>query len=359
LRARLDGVDAEGKAKSLAMGVQDYSQPVEATVLIRGELDKPAQKVSRGFLQVLHHPGTPSSLPSDGSGRLELATWLTSAENPLTARVMVNRVWQKLLGRGIVGSPNNFGTTGQAPSHPELLDYLAVRFMKENWSVKSLIRELVKSRTYGMSSEFSRTAYTKDPDNALLWRMMPRRLDAEALRDAMLVASGELDFARPMASLVARTGDARVGQRLGSEAVNRPVNHRSVYLPFVRDSLPESLALFDPSDPNLVTGARESTNVPGQALYLMNNPFVLQQAEAMARRLVAEADTPRERVSLAFMLCYGRVASKGEIEQSENFLWNFMAAARKKGESRENTDNLALGSFCQGLLASAEFRYLN
>jgi hypothetical protein len=210
-----------------------------------------------------------------------------------------------------------------------------------------------------MSSAFDRSAYTKDPGNALLWRMAPRRLDAEALRDAMLVASGKIDLARPVGSMVAQMGDSGLGRRLEPEAFDRPVSYRSVYLPIVRDSLPESLALFDPSDPNLVTGDRESSNVPGQALYLMNNPFVLQQGGAMARRLVAEAETPPERLALAFAICYGRVATRAEIEKATDFLWNFMAAAQKKGESREQAGLLALSSLCQGLLASAEFRYLN
>jgi hypothetical protein len=358
MRARLNSYGADGKAKTLAVGVQDYPRPVTPTVLVRGELDKPAQTVSRGFLQVLDHGGSGRTLPENGSGRLELAQWLTSEENPLTARVMVNRVWQKLFGQGIVGSSNNFGATGQAPSHAELLDYLAVRFMEEGWSVKSLIRELVTSRAYGMSSAFNQTAYAKDPDNALLWRCSPRRLDAEALRDAMLVVSGQIDLERPRGSIVAERGDAVVGQRLGPEAFNRPETYRSVYLPFARDALPESLALFDPADPNLVTGERESTNVPGQALYLMNNSFVLRQGEEMARRLVKEATTADEQLARAFRLCFGRAASTLEIEKAKSYLWNFRTMALKKGRQREQAEFLALSSFCQSLLASAEFRYL-
>ena len=359
LRARLNGHDANGVAKTLAMGVQDYANPVDPTVLVRGEIDKPAQTVSRGFLQVLHHPDVPKSLPRESSGRLELALWLTSEENPLTARVMVNRIWQKLFGKGIVASPNNFGTTGQAPTHPGLLDHLAVNFMKEGWSTKGMIRELVNSRTYRMSSTYSKAASTKDPDNALHWRSTPRRLDAEALRDAMLVASGDLDLERPRGSMVVQVGDVGIGPRVNAAVFNRPVKYRSVYLPIVRDGLPESLALFDPADPNLVTGDRESTNVPGQALYMMNNPFVVGQGEVMARRLIEEAETSGERLTLAFQLTYGRLPSSSEIEQAKSFLWNFISVARRKGRGREEAGILALSSFCQGLLCSAEFRYMN
>jgi hypothetical protein len=272
---------------------------------------------------------------------------------------MVNRIWKNLFGKGIVTSPNNFGTTGQAPTHPGLLDHLAVHFMKEGWSTKGMIRELVNSRTYRMSSNYSKAAYTKDPDNALHWRSTPRRLDAEALRDAMLVASGDLDLERPRGSMVVQVGDVGIGPRVNASVFNRPVKYRSVYLPIVRDGLPESLALFDPADPNLVTGDRESTNVPGQALYMMNNPFVVGQGEVMARRLIEEAETSGERLSLAFKLTYGRLPSSAEIEQAKSFLWNFISVAQRKGRVREEAGILALSSFCQGLLCSAEFRYLN
>ena len=358
-RARLNGVDSDGVGKSLGMGVQDYPRPVDPVVLVRGELDKPAQEVPRGFLQVLAHEGTSEALPADSSGRLELAQWLTSAENPLPARVMVNRIWQKLFGQGLVTSTSNFGATGQAPSHPELLDYLAVRFVEEGWSVKAMIRELVNTRIYQLSSEFNKEAYLKDPDNVLLWRFTPRRLDAEVLRDAMLCASGEMDLERPRGSTVARAGDTVVGQRLSPELLNRQVTYRSVYLPFVRDGLPESLALFDAADPNLVTGERESTNVPGQALYLMNNGFVLRRGDVMAQRLIEEAQEAEERIRLAFKLAYGRKASTLEVEQAKGFLWSFTAAAVKKGEERSRAGYKALRAFCQALLVSAEFRYLN
>ncbi len=358
-RARLNGVDSDGVGKSLGMGVQDYPRPVDPVVLVRGELDKPAQEVPRGFLQVLAHEGTSEALPADSSGRLELAQWLTSAENPLPARVMVNRIWQKLFGQGLVTSTSNFGATGQAPSHPELLDYLAVRFVEEGWSVKAMIRELVNTRIYQLSSEFNKEAYLKDPDNVLLWRFTPRRLDAEVLRDAMLCASGEMDLERPRGSTVARAGDTVVGQRLSPELLNRQVTYRSVYLPFVRDGLPESLALFDAADPNLVTGERESTNVPGQALYLMNNGFVLRRGDVMAQRLIEEAQEAEERIRLAFKLAYGRKASTLEVEQAKGFLWSFTATAVKKGEERSRAGYKALRAFCQALLVSAEFRYLN
>ncbi len=354
-RARINAFDHNGDAKSFAMGVQDYEEPTEPRVYVRGELDKPGQDIPRGFLQVLDHAGTPKTLPKNASGRLELAEWLTSKENPLTARVMVNRIWSHLFGNGIVTSQNNFGATGQTPTHPELLDHLAVKFMDGEWSVKSLIRELVHTRTYRMGSDFDSQAYEEDPENKFHWRSAPRQLDAESLRDAMLVASGQLDTQRPIGSIVSEAGDSPAR----TDLYNRQVSYRSVYLPFVRDALPESLDLFDPADPNIVTGARESTNVPGQALYLMNNPFVIRQADLMAKRLVNEAKTPRERFERAFLLAYGRVATKPEINSAMNFFRSFVPAAERETKDKDRAGFLALSTFCQSLMASAEFRYLN
>ena len=153
--------------------------------------------------------------------------------------------------------------------------------MEDNWSIKTLIRELVLTRTYQMSSTYNREAYNKDPENSLQWRHSPKKIDAEALRDSMLVVSGQLDYNRPLGSEIAWGGDNRVGgfrPPRNNSSRERPVNYRSVYLPAARDSLPEALALFDPADSNIVTGKREETNVPDQALYLMNNKFVIEQA---------------------------------------------------------------------------------
>ena len=304
----------------------------------------------------------PVRLPDNSSGRLELAEWLASKDNPLTARVMVNRVWGHLFGNSIVTSQNNFGTTGQPPSHPQLLDYLAVNFMEGGWSLKSLVRELVMTRSYRMSPDFNKGAFEKDPDNSLQWRHSPKKIDAEALRDAMLVAGGNLDITRPLGSEIAAGGDIRVGgPRPPRGGINRDpsTNYRSVYLPAARDNLPAALALFDPADPNLVTGKREETNVPDQALYLMNNPFVLQQAEAMAKRLLSGTGTPREQFSKAFLLCYGRSATRQEVSASLAFLQRFLIAAGADSQNRNEIRHLAFATFCQSLLISAEFRYLN
>ena len=360
MKGRLNSVDENGESITRAMGVQDREEFIQPVVLIRGELDKPAQEVELGFPKVLCDE--PVKLPKNSSGRLEFAKWLSSKNNPLTARVMVNRVWGHLFGSSIVTSQNNFGSTGQAPTHPELLDHLAVKFMEDNWSIKSLIRELVLTRTYQMSSTHNHAAYNKDPENLLQWRHSPKKIDAEALRDSMLIVSGKLNAIRPVGSEIAWGGDNRVGgfrPPRNNSSLERPINYRSVYLPAARDSLPEALALFDPADPNIVTGKREQTNVPDQALYLMNNKFVLEQAEGMALRVYKGAKTDRERVANAFAIAFSRPATNQEVDAALAYMRNFIVRVGPDSQNRQKTERLALITFCQSLLISAEFRYLN
>ena len=229
-----------------------------------------------------------------GSGRLELAQWLASRDNPLTARVMVNRVWLHLFGRGLVATPDNFGAAGQPPDHPELLDTLAVSFMDHNWSVKELIRQIVLSRAYQLASSHDAKNFEVDPDNTLVWRMSKKRLEAEAIRDAVLSASGRLILEPPVGSAVAQAGEGIAGPNRRFNQDGQDL-HRAVYLPVVRDQVPDSLSLFDFADPSLVTGDRASTSGPSQALYLMNNPFIIRQAEAAADRLRASAQGDEAR----------------------------------------------------------------
>jgi hypothetical protein len=251
---------------------------------------------------------------------------------------------------------DNFGTSGERPSHPELLDYLATRFVAEGWSVKQLVREIVLSRAYRQASTYRADAFQSDPDNRLVWRMSKRRLDAEAIRDAMLAAAGELDLKRPEASLVARViGDRPISligldKRLPADLDGTV--HRSVYLPVLRDRLPDVLDLFDFAEPSLVTGDRETTNVPLQALYLMNSPFVQERAKALAARLTNEASNSDNQVKLAFAVCFGRDAEPDEAAMGVAFLQG--AAESSHAEASAAPD--VLQSFCQALLSTAEFR---
>ncbi|MGE3807622.1 MAG: PSD1 and planctomycete cytochrome C domain-containing protein [Gemmataceae bacterium] len=346
IEGELDTVDENGKALPLTMGVLD-GKVGDAPLYRRGDVGRPADPVARRFPEALKLEGD-FGIDSKQSGRLQLARWLTDARHPLTARVMVNRIWQHLLGAGLVATVDNFGSTGAKPSHPELLDFLAVRFVEEGWSVKKLIRHIVLSRTYRQASTFNRAAFLRDPDNRLLWRVSKRRLEAEAIRDSMLSVSGELDTKRPDGSLVARVIGPRPIALIGlDKRVPADLDgsvQRSLYLPVIRDRLPDALELFDFAEPSLVTGQRETTNVPLQALYLMNSPFVQQRAEGFAARLTRAGKTDAERIDLAFRLCFGRTPDADEKKQCLAFL-------TKEGSQ--------LSSFCQALLCTAEFRNLD
>jgi hypothetical protein len=354
----LEKVDDEGRALPLAMGVLDQEQIVDAPLLDRGEVGKPGDLVPRGFPQVIELENGPQ-IPQGSSGRLELAQWLTHPDHPLTARVMVNRVWQHLLGAGIVETVDNFGTTGSPPSHPELLDHLAVQFMDDGWSIQHLVRRIVLTRTYRQASTFRIDAFQLDPENRLLWRASKRRLEAEAIRDAMLAVSGELDLARPEASLVGRVILDKPISLIGLDERLPPdldgAVHRSVYLPVIRDRLPDVLELFDFAEPSLVTGDRETTNVPIQALYLMNSPFVLERSAALADRLLREAAGPTQHVQLAFHLCLNRTPDEYEEQRALECLESATIPAGDGGEPERE----ALISFCQALLSTAEFRNLD
>jgi hypothetical protein len=285
------------------------------------------------------------------SGRRELADWLASPTNPLTARVIVNRVWLHLFGRGLVASPDNFGAAGQRPSHPELLDTLAVNFMADGWSLKRLVRTIVLSRAYGLDSSHDPHNFEADPDNALVWRMSKRRLDAEVLRDALLFVSGRLAPEPPVGSAVARTGEG-LALFLRVAGLDASDLHRSVYLPVVRDGMLESLALFDFADPSLVTGERATTTGPAQALYFMNGAFVARQADALAKRVRAFEGDDSQWIDRAYRLALSRPPTAKERDHALAFLREF--AARAEGNERANA---AWSAFCQALFASAEFRY--
>ena len=420
LSAKLSVVDAEGNPKSFCMGVQEAKQVGDTSFLVRGEIDQPAGRIQRDLpLALKHHDFT---IPNDSSGRLELARWIGSDQNTLAARVMTNRIWAHVFGQGLVSSTEDFGMTGAAPSHPELLDTLAVQFVDSGWSVKSMIRMMARSRAYRMASTFDQASHQADPNNQLLWRSNVKRLPAESIRDTMLKIANQIDMKRPLGSKVAESGYQRVrSEQLGDPRENlrkafenavaqgrqqgfspgaspqaganrRPGgfargpanagrgmrgnqlrggtnsqqfrdlvakatqdasldspsdNHRSVYLPVVRDLVPRSLEVFDFADPSMIVGSRETSNTANQALFMMNNPLTLRLSDSFANRLQDEAETTGQRVDLAFRLAYGRRPSETERKASLRFL-----------SQSELTPKQSLSAFCQGLFAAAEFRYL-
>jgi cytochrome c553 len=339
----LEAVDDKGRPLPLCMGVKD-AEVMDSPLYERGEISHPRGTVPRGFPKIWD---SEVQVPKDQSGRLELARWLTGRDNPLAARVMVNRIWHHLFGTGLVRTVDDFGATGEAPSHPELLDYLALRFMEGGWSVKKMIKEIVMTETYRRAGLREPGRASKvDPDNRLLSHASRRRLDAEVIRDAMLSVSGLLDLSRRPGSLVAEL-DGQSVALIGFNAKLPPdldgSRHRSVYLPVIRDHLPDVLEQFDVANPSLVTGGRDVTNVPLQALYVMNGPFVLEQARALARRVQKAQDPVQE----AFQLCFNRSPDEQEIRMVRKFLED--AGDHEQG----------LAAFCQALLASAEFRLVD
>ena len=326
---------AEGRVTNLALRV-------------RGEPDIQGDVVPRAFPTIFSRMQLPP-LPSGESGRRELAEWLASRDHPLTARVMVNRVWAHLLGRGLVETVDNFGASGAAPTHPELLDHLATQFMDEGWSVKSLIRSIVLSRTYRLSGQPIPANSAVDEANGLYWRANLRRLEAEAIRDSLLAAGGMLQTERPAGAPFdsSDAGDLGKGNRKGKaeDPIVRPV--RSVYLPVFRSKLPGMFTVFDFAEPDQVNGQRDVTTVPPQALFLLNNPFVVDVAKRAADRIL-EQNLPDEKTRVRFAYAYSlcRYPTEAETERALTFL----------NETKDKRSNWA--ALTQALYSSAEFRYL-
>jgi len=269
-------------------------------------------------------------IPAQSSGRLELAQWMTQPTHPLTSRVAVNRLWQHLFGEGIVRTVDDFGTTGSDPTHPELLDHLAIRFVEGGWSVKKMIRVMMLSRTYRLAS----TGNPEHPDagNKLRWRMNPKRLELEPLRDTLLQLAGKLTFDRPEGIQVVGTGGkGRHGVTRGLLSIEDP--YRTIYLPVVRDNVPELFSTFDFPGPTQIKGQRDVTTVAPQALFFMNNSMV----EEMAAEIAGKAG---KDVKAVYHTVLGREPSGEELSDAE-------ALKREVG----------LAALVQALLGTAEFRY--
>jgi hypothetical protein len=271
--------------------------------------------------------------------------------------VIVNRVWQYHFGRGIVATPSNFGLRGDAPSHPELLDWLAAAFVAEGWSIKSLHRHILSSRTYQLSGAHDDHNAALDPSNRWLWRFERRRLDAEAIRDAMLAVSGQLDLRRPSAQPFPAIEEWRWTQHSAFKAVY-PTDRRSVYLMTQRLVKHPYLAIFDGPDTNTSTDVRALSTVPLQALFLMNNPFVQDQAAALARRLIDRATDPESRLELAWQLAWNRPPSSRELERARRFLRSCAAELAGAGTPADRLEAEAWTSLARIMLTANEFLYV-
>lgn len=357
LKKDLAALQKAGPPRATAMAVADAEKIEDCQICIRGSIRHRGAAVPRGVLQVATS-GEPPPMPADASGRLELARWIASPTNPLTARVFVNRAWAKLFGRGLVRTLDNFGSTGELPSHPELLDFLAARFVDDGWSAKRLLRDLVLSHAYRMSSdcgtpEAAAQRMAADPENRLLWRFHRRRLDAEALRDAMLAASGQLDLTVGGPNIQ----DVSV---LTEASSTNPTEYgyvfadtrRSVYTPAFRNRIHELFEAFDFANQNTAVAERNVTTVAPQALLMLNSAFVMAQAQAAAARGLAlpEARSDDQRLTRAFVVTLGREPSEEE---------RTIAAAAITVEGDEAARLAAWQRLYQALFGSIDFRYLD
>lgn len=305
-----------------AMALVDSASPRNSRVLLRGNPGNPGPEVPRGFLAVLSKAdGKPFT---QGSGRLELARSITSRENPLTARVVVNRAWLHLFGAPLVDTTGDFGLRSTAPSHPELLDHLAFQFMENGWSLKKLHRTLMLSSTYRQSSVVRSDAMQVDPSNRLLWRANRRRLDLESMRDSLLAASGKLDF---------KAGGHPV------DLLMQPFSgRRSVYGFIERQNLPAFFRTFDFASPDTTSSKRYSTTVPQQALYLLNSPFVAEQARALIQRLGPDQPSRRtERIQRLYQIVFQRFPVADELEFARAFLDEPLAGAKPPPPAKETS----------------------
>jgi hypothetical protein len=304
--------------------------------------------VPRGFLSV-GKSAHPDKLPANQSGRAELAAWIGSRENPLTARVIVNRIWLHMMGSGIVRTPDNFGAAGELPSHPELLDWLANDFVAHGWSIKHTVRRIALSHVYQLSTATTSQAASVDPENRFLSHMNRRRLDAEVLRDSMLLAAGRLETTPGGPSVAVGTAS-----EFGYEYKSL---RRSVYVPVLRNELLDLFELFDVADPNLVGGRRNTSTTATQALYFTNSPFVIECARAAARGLLESGVKENGAViEAAYRQVLGRAPSDGERVASDRFLSE--ATRRKDLKTIEQARLDAIASLYQTLFACIDFRYI-
>lgn len=326
---------------------------LNAKIHIRGSEQNLGDEIPRNVMQVLRSDER-LKIGEKESGRLQLANVID--RHPLTARVMVNRIWHHLFGRGIVRTTDNLGTLGDRPSHPELLDWLASRFIEEGWSTKKMIRRIVLSRAYQLTAtvdEFdAKQALQIDPGNTLIWKHSARRLEAEALRDAMLAASGQLDVEPPT-----RFDSLGYHSRMADITAMDRIRNRAVYLPVSRGYPTDIMAVMNFPPADLVVGRRETSSVPTQALFLLNSPLVLEQAQRLALGLLNDnkrSDT--EKIDRACLLTWGRQPSTEETQEALAFIKQHQQQSSEQSDEWKQLD--AWSAWCQSLFCAAEFRFL-
>jgi hypothetical protein len=363
-----------------AMIATDSDSPSNEWIRLAGQYTRKGEQIPRGFLQVLQDsPETEFLITQHSSGRIELARWLTDPDRrsgQLAARVLANRIWHQLFGVGLVRTVDNFGRTGELPTHPELLDFLAHRLIDHKWSVKRFVREIVLSHTLAQSSDYRQLAYSVDPENRLLWRYHRRRIDPETLRDALLSLSGQLDN-RPFDSTVWYLGDQATA--VGDNRIRRRTDFpcRSVYLPVIRNDLPELFEIFNFADPHATTGARPQTMVPTQGLFMLNSDLMFDTAALVAEKLLMQlgkeqgplldkqltAAHSRDVAARIIMHVLQQIPSESEIVAIADFI------DRQRSQPDESSDSQGAGVSqatvravtlaVQAVLASSQFQFID
>ena len=351
LKVEVSELEANAMPEPPMANAVEEGQSVEQRVFVRGDYNAEGEIAPKVFPAII--AGFDQTPANSGSGRLELAEWIASPGNPLTARVMVNRIWQKHFGEGIVRTPSNFGKLGTPPTHPELLDWLASSFVEEGWSVKEMHRKIMLSNAYRMGSTTSATAAKNDPANQWLSHFNRRRLDVEELRDGMLAIDRSLDLSMG-GTLQAGFGTDRENSNSRLSIDPTSSVRRMVYLPLRRANLPTLLNLFDFGDAVTSLGKRPVTNVAPQALFMMNSEFVAARAGNLAEQLLAERVwTETERAKHAYMAVLTREADAGEIDSALSYIGTY--TARFEGATPQE----AWQSYCRILLASNDFIYVD
>ncbi len=354
LRADLKRAEESAPAYPSAMGVAEGAV-TDLPVHLRGSHLRLGPVVPRRLPAALAG-GSAGPLGGENSGRLGLARWIASPDHPLTARVMVNRLWRWHFGRGLAGTPDNFGNLGESPTHPELLDWLAFRFAHDGWSVKRMHRLIMLSSTYRMASRADEGALRRDPDNRFWSRFRLQRLDAECLRDAMLEVSGLLDPSLG-GTLFHHKNFELVFNHTSQDKTTYDSFRRSLYLPVIRNHVYDMFELFDFPNPNTMEGHRAGTTVASQGLFLMNSPLVLKAADALAERLLgAGAPSDADRLSRLYARVYGRVPTGGETARAAEFLARAVEA--QPSAATEEARRRAWQALCQAALMSNEFLHV-
>jgi hypothetical protein len=354
-KAKAEELDSKQPSVEKAYAVSE-AKPANTKIQIKGEPKNLGPEVPRGFLQVLGGQQLPES--EKGSGRLELAQWLIDPKNPLTARVMVNRIWQHHFGKGLVQTPNDFGARGKIPTHPELLDYLASRFIESGWSVKAMHKLMMLSRAYQLAGMDSPKNAAADPNNDLLWKFNRRRLDAEEIRDAMLAVSGALDSTMGEAHPFPPEHEWRYTQHKPFIATYES-NRRSVFLMQQRIRKHPFFEIFDGTDTNATTAERPISTTPIQALFMMNAPFAHEQADMFAVRVGMAFAQESKRIDYAYRLAFGRPPTKEELRIGQTYLRQVRQDLKETKIPIDRRQRAALASYARVLLSGNEFMFVD